>query len=174
MGSLPKAKAGVGSAVNDTTRQAGGALGVAVIGSVFAARYHAAVDVPDAIPAAARPLVHDSIGKAIEASSSFGLSPELTRTVHDAVSAAFIEGMRLAAWVGTVIVIGAAFVAYRFLPARAERAERDDAELEAEARRLASLDERRAHLNPARQESSPCTNDRRSTWAKWPKSCLGL
>ena len=37
MGSLPKAKAGVGSAVNDTTRQTGGALGVAIIGSVFAA-----------------------------------------------------------------------------------------------------------------------------------------
>ena len=37
MGSLPAAKAGVGSAVNDTTRQAGGALGVAVIGSLFAA-----------------------------------------------------------------------------------------------------------------------------------------
>src|SRR3954454_15112651 len=41
MGSLPKVKAGVGSAVNDTTRQTGGALGVAVIGSIFAARYHA-------------------------------------------------------------------------------------------------------------------------------------
>ena len=35
MGSLPRAKAGVGSAVNDTTRQVGGALGVAVIGSVM-------------------------------------------------------------------------------------------------------------------------------------------
>jgi EmrB/QacA subfamily drug resistance transporter len=141
MGSLPKAKAGVGSAVNDTTRQAGGALGVAVIGSVFAARYHAAVDVPDGIPAAARPLVHDSIGKALEATSEFRLSPELTRTVHDAASAAFIEGMRLAAWVGAVIVVGAAFVAYRFLPARAERAVLADPDLETEARRLASLDD---------------------------------
>ena len=39
MGSLPLAKAGVGSAVNDTTRQVGGALGVAVIGSVLATTY---------------------------------------------------------------------------------------------------------------------------------------
>ena len=39
MGSLPLAKAGVGSAVNDTTRQVGGALGVAVIGSVLASVY---------------------------------------------------------------------------------------------------------------------------------------
>ena len=39
MGSLPRAKAGVGSAVNDTTRQVGGALGVAVIGSVMTSMY---------------------------------------------------------------------------------------------------------------------------------------
>ena len=39
MGSLPREKAGVGSAVNDTTRQVGGALGVAVIGSVVSSVY---------------------------------------------------------------------------------------------------------------------------------------
>ena len=39
MGSLPREKAGVGSAVNDTTRQMGGALGVAIIGSVVASAY---------------------------------------------------------------------------------------------------------------------------------------
>src|SRR5262249_46980588 len=36
MGSLPRAKAGVGSAVNDTTRQVGGAIGVALLGSLLA------------------------------------------------------------------------------------------------------------------------------------------
>src|SRR6185312_16859870 len=39
MGSLPREKAGVGSAVNDTTRQMGGALGVAVIGTMVASVY---------------------------------------------------------------------------------------------------------------------------------------
>ena len=39
MGSLPRAKAGVGSAMNDTTRQVGGALGVAVVGSVMLSTY---------------------------------------------------------------------------------------------------------------------------------------
>ena len=53
MGSLPREKAGVGSAVNDTTRQVGGAVGVAVFGSLLASRYaahmHATLDgsVPD-------------------------------------------------------------------------------------------------------------------------------
>ena len=39
MGVVPKAKAGVGSAVNDATRLLGGTLGVAVIGSVYASLY---------------------------------------------------------------------------------------------------------------------------------------
>jgi EmrB/QacA subfamily drug resistance transporter len=43
MGSLPLAKAGVGSAMNDTTRQVGGALGVAVLGSILASSYGAAI-----------------------------------------------------------------------------------------------------------------------------------
>src|SRR3954453_9838035 len=43
MGSLPRSKAGVGSAMNDTTRQMGGAVGVAVIGSIFAISYRPAV-----------------------------------------------------------------------------------------------------------------------------------
>jgi EmrB/QacA subfamily drug resistance transporter len=130
MGSLPKAKAGVGSAVNDTTRQTGGALGVAIIGSVFAATYHHVIDVPAGVPDAARPLIHDSIGSAIEAVSRFDLPAALAETVHVASSDAFFRGMQVAAWVGTAIVVCAAFVAYRFLPARAtgrpQDEERDD------------------------------------------------
>jgi EmrB/QacA subfamily drug resistance transporter len=44
MGSLPRAKAGVGSAVNDTTRQVGGAMGVAVIGTLVASSYAGGID----------------------------------------------------------------------------------------------------------------------------------
>ena len=39
MGSLPREKAGVGSAMNDTTRQVGGAIGVAVLGSLLSSHY---------------------------------------------------------------------------------------------------------------------------------------
>ena len=48
MGVVPKAKAGVGSAVNDATRLLGGTLGVAVIGSVYASLY--ASRLTDALP----------------------------------------------------------------------------------------------------------------------------
>jgi hypothetical protein len=43
MGSIPRQRAGVGSAVNDTTRQMGGALGVAIVGSVLSSAYRAAL-----------------------------------------------------------------------------------------------------------------------------------
>ena len=46
MGSLPRAKAGVGSAMNDTTRQIGGALGVAVVGSVMTSVYGSRLQPP--------------------------------------------------------------------------------------------------------------------------------
>jgi EmrB/QacA subfamily drug resistance transporter len=141
MGSLPKAKAGVGSAVNDTTRQAGGALGVAIIGSVFAATYHRVIEVPAGLPAGARPLVHDSIGAALEAITKFDLPAEVAGVVHDAASSAFFRGMQVAAWVGAAIVGCAVFVAYRYLPARAEGAARTDAELTDDSRLAASIDE---------------------------------
>src|SRR3989442_15823099 len=78
MGSLPLAKAGVGSAVNDTTRQVGGALGVAVIGSVLASTY--GTKVGDAV--AGQPLprgvaseVKNSLGFALETASQLGGPP---------------------------------------------------------------------------------------------------
>jgi len=141
MGSLPKAKAGVGSAVNDTTRQTGGALGVAVIGSVFAAVYHHQIQVPDGLPAGAGAMVHDSIGAALEAITRFQLPLDVAGEVHDAASTAFFHGMQVAAWVGAVVVVGAAIVAYKFLPARAERAARRDSALDTDVALAESLDD---------------------------------
>jgi MFS family permease len=141
MGSLPKAKAGVGSAVNDTTRQAGGALGVAVIGSVFAATYHRVIEVPPLLPAAAHSMVHDSIGKAIEAITTLRLPTALATAVHDAAGDAFFSGMQVAAWVGTVVVLCAAVIAFRYLPARADRGDGSDGDLANDAKDLAVLDD---------------------------------
>ena len=65
MGSLPLAKAGVGSAMNDTTRQIGGALGVAILGSILASSYGAAMDpVVSRLPGANADVASDSIGGA--------------------------------------------------------------------------------------------------------------
>ena len=66
MGSLPPSKAGVGSAMNDTTRQMGGALGVAIIGSVFASVFRPGIadDFAAAgVPADAIASARDSLGE---------------------------------------------------------------------------------------------------------------
>src|SRR5690606_5592636 len=68
MGSLPLGKAGVGSAVNDTTRQIGGALGIAVIGSVLSSIYGSTVRDAFAgspLPADAVDAAGNSLGGAI-------------------------------------------------------------------------------------------------------------
>jgi len=118
MGSLPPGKAGVGSAVNDTTRQTGGALGVAVIGTIFALRYHAVVQPQAAaIPGPVRADVIDSIGKALDAAR--GLPAGSRTAVEQLVRGAYITSMRVAFGMAAGIVLVAAFIAWRFLPARA-------------------------------------------------------
>ncbi len=97
MGSLPLAKAGVGSAVNDTTRQVGGALGVAVLGSVFTSIYGSRViDSLSAsdIPASAVDAAQDSVGGALQVASSVGgAAGDL---ITQAARSAFMDGLRTA------------------------------------------------------------------------------
>jgi Na+/melibiose symporter-like transporter len=123
MGSLPRAKAGVGSAMNDTTRQVGGAIGVAVMGSILSSHYGPkltsllAGKVPSTIIASAR----DSVGRAV-ATVSDPQHP-VTAQIHAQVVAAahqsFIGGMHLAAIVAAAIVGIAIAGVVIWLPARA-------------------------------------------------------
>jgi EmrB/QacA subfamily drug resistance transporter len=120
MGSLPRAKAGVGSAVNDTTRQVGGALGVAVLGSVMSSTYGPRVrDAISGLPApqdVAR-AVSDQVGAAMQAASQIGGEPG--RALADAASRGFADGMSTAFLIGAAaLALGAVIVAL-FLPARA-------------------------------------------------------
>jgi EmrB/QacA subfamily drug resistance transporter len=135
MGSLPPGKAGVGSAVNDTTRQTGGALGVAVIGSIFALRYHAAVrDIP-ALSTAINRQIHDSIGKALVAAQN--LSTEQQQLGHAVANHAYITSMRVAYVLGAAVIGAAALVSWRWLPARAPSDSlTDEQEAFAEARSI--------------------------------------
>jgi predicted MFS family arabinose efflux permease len=117
MGSLPPERAGVGSAVNDTTRQVGGALGVAVLGSIFAARYHAAMDAAAGVPAQLRGTARESIGATLGVARASG--GDAGARIRDAGIHAFLTSMRLTFACGVVIMTGAMFVAWRFLPSHA-------------------------------------------------------
>jgi EmrB/QacA subfamily drug resistance transporter len=124
MGSLPLAKAGVGSAVNDTTRQVSGAIGVAVVGSVFSSIYGSQV----ADATAGRPIppsilegIKDSLGFALGVASRLGGS--LGAQLADAAKAAFIDGFHAGLVVGGVVAaLGAVAVAV-WLPARARESD---------------------------------------------------
>ncbi len=123
MGSLPREKAGVGSAVNDTTRQVGGALGVAVIGSVVASVYSA--QITDAAPAAgltgaALDTAKGSLGGALQTASDLGdKAGPFVAEAKDAFVAALSSGLRI----GAVVILAAAVIAYLFLPAHARAAQ---------------------------------------------------
>src|SRR3954465_10267069 len=92
MGVVPKAKAGVGSAVNDATRLLGGTLGVAVIGSVYASLYASRLGnaLPIGSPATVTQTAHDSVGAALTPAATAGHAghPALATAVHDAASSA--------------------------------------------------------------------------------------
>lgn len=85
MGAVPPEEAGVGSALNDTIQQTGGALGVAVLGAILAGTYR------DAMPADASEAVKESIGGALLTGDST-LITAAREAFTDAMSATFIAG----------------------------------------------------------------------------------
>ncbi|HEV2070441.1 MAG TPA: MFS transporter [Acidimicrobiales bacterium] len=132
MGSLPPAQAGVGSAVNDTTRELGGALGVAVLGSLLASGYASSLTdaLPDnLLPAQATAVVGESVGAALQVAAGIGPAGE---TLALAARGAFVDAMGI----GVVVAAGAALVgaliSALFLPGR-ERAKVAVAEPDAPA-----------------------------------------
>jgi hypothetical protein len=123
MGAVPREKAGQGSAVNDATREVGGTLGVATIGSVFASLYVASLDNQPAWTAAPAALVErarDGIGLALGAVETN--RAELGDTTADALIAgardAFVSGLEAGCLVAAGITVVGAVMAARFLPAR--------------------------------------------------------
>lgn len=124
MGSLPREKAGVGSAMNDLSREVGGVLGVAVTGSVFLSLYSPRlVELFGQIPGLVPALPDGVLGQAREsvgAAYSVGqLSPEVVRPqVFSAVSESFMHGFGAACLFVSVAALVGSLAALRFLPAR--------------------------------------------------------
>jgi hypothetical protein len=116
MGVVPKEKAGIGSAVNDATRELGATLGVAVIGSVYASLYASGIqDAAGSVPSPALDAAEDSIGAALVVSDQLGPAGQ---PLLEASRAAFFDGFQLGCLVAAgVLFVGAAFAA-RYLPSR--------------------------------------------------------
>ncbi len=96
MGAVSRARAGIGSAVNDATRILGATLGVAVIGSIYASLYASqltatlTVHIPDAVARTAQRSVGEAFGAA--AALQAGGDSDLGQALHDAAAGAFFHG----------------------------------------------------------------------------------
>jgi EmrB/QacA subfamily drug resistance transporter len=117
MGALPRHRAGVGSAVNDTAREVGGALGVAIVGSITASIYRSRLtgDLPPQLPGPAAAAAHDSLGAALQASGQLGA---VGAHVAAVAREAFVAAMSRASIVTAGVAALGALVAWRYLPAR--------------------------------------------------------
>jgi EmrB/QacA subfamily drug resistance transporter len=119
MGSLPREKAGVGSAVNDTTRQVGGALGVAIVGSAVSSVYASRIGSLAGrfgLDASSTSEAKSSLGGAQRIGAELGAQAS---SFTEQANKVFVDAMAIGMRVG-IIVIGIAFVvAWKFLPARA-------------------------------------------------------
>ena len=123
MGSLPRAKAGVGSAMNDTTRQVGGALGVAVVGSVMLSVYGGRVG--NALTAAHVPVSADLVSQARQnLSTALAIATDkhvpiaVQHRLVTEINEAFVAGMHRGVLCAAAATLIGAIVVFRYLPAR--------------------------------------------------------
>ncbi|MEV6205838.1 MFS transporter [Kitasatospora sp. NPDC051914] len=112
---LPPAKAGVGSAVNDATREAGGTLGVAVLGSVFTSLYASrlAETAFAGLPPHTAAAAEDSVASALGTAAGLGRADLLT-----AVQSSFMDAFHLACLVAAGVCLIGAVAARLALPGR--------------------------------------------------------
>ena len=127
MGSLPRAKAGVGSAVNDTTRQMGGAIGVAVFGSLMASHFTSSMTdkLGGLLPDGLFTQVRDNISQALGIATRVPAAQPFREQIVTAANDSFVSGLHIIGLLAAVITLLAAVGVAIWLPARA----RDDVDV---------------------------------------------
>ena len=125
MGAISRAKAGVGSAVNDSTRLVGGTLGVAVIGSIYASVYGSRLTatLPASVPGPVAAVARQSVGAAYAAAGQIAAlgHPVLGQALQHASAGAFLRGLSVGCLVAGAAAAAGALLAVLFLPAQPAR-----------------------------------------------------
>jgi hypothetical protein len=112
--------------VNDTTLQVGGALGVAIVGSVMASVYGSRVADTFSSAGLPQPAVdqaENGLGQALAIAGDPRLPADVSAQLAQAAKDAFVAGMHRGVLVGAVAVAIGAIVAFKWLPARAPEPE---------------------------------------------------
>jgi hypothetical protein len=119
MGTLPLEHTGVGSATNGSFLNIGGALGVAIVGSIMSTRYQhqlSASAAAHALPATIHQTILGSLGAALEVAGRAG--GLLGGGLATAARTAFMSGMNAALTTGAGVVLAGALLALIVLPSR--------------------------------------------------------
>ncbi len=111
VGSAPPERAGAASAISETTAELGGALGIAILGSIGTALYRKelAESIPAGIPDDARYTAMDTLAGAVQVSKS--LPSEIGTILLDAAHQSFLHGLHISIIVGVALTMGAAVLA---------------------------------------------------------------
>jgi MFS transporter, DHA2 family, multidrug resistance protein len=118
MSSVPKEKAGVGSALANTLRQVGGALGVAVLGTVMAQAYRSEIaDTAPQLPDAAR----ESIATTYGAVESGAVPAQGVPQILDAANASFLDALHTTAISAIGVALAGLIVIILFFPGKQRR-----------------------------------------------------
>lgn len=122
MSAIPKAKSGIGSAMNDTTRELGAAVGVAVLGTVMNSTYIHSVQVlktlaPD-LSAQVSEAVSSGVQTAHMVAAGSDLSPAARALIISTTNRAFVGGMSNAMLVGAAVMALSALFVLLVLPSR--------------------------------------------------------
>ena len=117
MGAVPESKAGVASAMNDVTRQVGGALGTAVIGSLIASIYTSKLgDSVSSLPEPARKAAEDSVGQAHAVAAT--LPADQAASFVSAANTAFTDAVGIGFGCAAVFAFLGSLAVRRWLPPR--------------------------------------------------------
>jgi DHA2 family multidrug resistance protein-like MFS transporter len=110
VGSAPPERAGAASGISETGAELGGALGIAILGSIGVAIYRGNLaDLPAAVPTDAAASARDTLGSAVAVAGQ--LPDRLGATVLEAAREAFVQGMQLSSAIAAIIAVGLALMA---------------------------------------------------------------
>lgn len=109
---LPPARAGVGSAVNDATRELGGTLGVAIVGSLFSSLYGARL--ASLLDGRLDPATIDAARESVGFADALGAR---VPGVTEAMEVAFLDGLSRGCLVVGLLCLAGSALAWTFLPA---------------------------------------------------------
>lgn len=115
VGSAPPERAGAASGISETGAELGGALGIAILGSIGVVIYRGdlAERLPAAVPPAAEAAAQDTLGSAVAVAGQ--LPAELGAAVLEAARAAFVHGMQLTSGIAAFVAIGLAVLTVALL-----------------------------------------------------------